>query len=357
MSWLQKSTDKTEHRWVEERLSAYLDGELSVREQRNVDRHLTTCRACQWQLDTLRQTVQWTSELPTVPVPRVFAVPAPSRRVPAPPRRWPFVPVLQGATVLVALLLVFMVAGDVLFTGVLSPGLSRQEIMLESAPAAVEVTREVEARVEVEAEVVVETVVVEKEVVVEEAVEVMEEAPMAAEPAAEGEIPTGEAASEALASPLPQMVAPTGELRVEKAATAPTPSPEGTRMGAMGFEPPAEKEAGDIVATEALEAPHAPTPTVTVAPADAIAATMEPTPTLLPPAPPPAPATITLPTAVAQVQERAPRVSDEVEQRSMGPLRRPAITWLRVTELALGIVLIVLGSITIVAMIQRRGPR
>jgi anti-sigma factor RsiW len=43
MSLFRKNDSKTEHQWVEERLSAYLDGELSSRERDAVEHHLARC--------------------------------------------------------------------------------------------------------------------------------------------------------------------------------------------------------------------------------------------------------------------------------------------------------------------------
>ena len=112
MNRIRKRDGTTEHRYVEERLSAYLDGQLTPREHNAVRQHLTTCQECQWNLSTLQQTVQWTGALPNIPAPRVFTIPAPAQTIPASRRRLGFVPLLQGATALVALLLVFMLTGD-----------------------------------------------------------------------------------------------------------------------------------------------------------------------------------------------------------------------------------------------------
>lgn len=131
----------TEHDYVEERLSAYLDGVLSAREQRIVDHHLARCPACRWNLRTLRQTVQWTRELSMVPVPRAFTLPTTVRARPAPRPRRSFLPLLQGATVLVALLLVFVVAGDVWLLGLLPASAPRPVAAPEQPAAQVEVSR------------------------------------------------------------------------------------------------------------------------------------------------------------------------------------------------------------------------
>jgi anti-sigma factor RsiW len=154
MSWSRKRKDTTEHAYTEERLSTYLDGALSPREQAAVDAHLATCEACRWNFDTLRRTVQWTRELPTVPVPRVFTIPVPAEPVRAPRGRWGFLPALQVATALVAVLLVFSVAGEMML-GTFPARLSPQ-------PGAV-MEQQVEEVVEA---IVVEEVELEKEVAV-----------------------------------------------------------------------------------------------------------------------------------------------------------------------------------------------
>ena len=87
MSRFGKPDGTTKHEYYEERLSAYLDGELAPGERETVERHLTTCQACQWDLDTLQTTVQWMGELPTVPLPRVFTIPAPAQPERTPWRR------------------------------------------------------------------------------------------------------------------------------------------------------------------------------------------------------------------------------------------------------------------------------
>lgn len=152
---------KSEHQQVEEMLSAYLDGELSPKEQARVEKHLAQCADCAQNLHTLRQTVALLRELPLVAVPRSFAIrPAEVARRPSvlPARRT--YAYLRAATVLATVLLAIVLAGDVFLTG-LAPYLAPAR-----APAVIE--REVPVE-----KAVVETVVVEKEVVAEkEAAEV-----------------------------------------------------------------------------------------------------------------------------------------------------------------------------------------
>ncbi len=104
---------KPEHEWVEESLSAYLDGELTPAEKSRVEQHLQECQACAQNLATLRQTVSLLKELPEKRAPRSFAVrPATvkAKRAAAPPA-WGY-GLLKGATALAALLLVLLVGGD-----------------------------------------------------------------------------------------------------------------------------------------------------------------------------------------------------------------------------------------------------
>jgi hypothetical protein len=96
--------------------------------------------------------------------------------------------------------------------------------------------------------------------------------------------------------------------------------------------------------------------------AEPAAETAEPTPslvpTILPPEQPSAAApTTAVPTIVAEARERRPVVVADQEIRTMGLLRRPVVIWLRLAECALGAVFIILGTITVVAVLQRRRGR
>lgn len=128
MSFLRK---KSEHEWVGETLSAYIDGELAGRERARVEQHLKECQACAENLRTLRQTVALLKELPVIPAPRSFAVrPRVARPRPAPaPSGWGY-GLLKGATAIAALLLVLLIGGDVALHVLGGP-------LLSWAPAAV----------------------------------------------------------------------------------------------------------------------------------------------------------------------------------------------------------------------------
>ena len=108
-----RNRGKSEHGWVEESLSAYIDRELSARDVARVEKHLQECQACGENLATLQRTVALLRELPAIPAPRSFAIrPAPVRRkarVVTP--GWGY-GLLKGATALAALLLVLLIGGD-----------------------------------------------------------------------------------------------------------------------------------------------------------------------------------------------------------------------------------------------------
>jgi hypothetical protein len=112
MSFLNKWR-KTEHQWVEESLSAYMDGELPPTDRARVEKHLQECESCTEHLQELRQTVRLVRELPLIPAPRSFAVrPVVTRAEPARTApSWGY-GVLKGATAIAALLLMLLVGGD-----------------------------------------------------------------------------------------------------------------------------------------------------------------------------------------------------------------------------------------------------
>jgi anti-sigma factor RsiW len=129
---------------AQERLSAYLDGQVSPRERRRVEQHLRACAECSRGLEVLRYTTQLLSATPRVIVPKAFTLSeAEVGHTILRGRAQRLSLYLQGAAAVVAALLVVVVVGDVLTV----PG--RYE-----APAAM-----------VAEKAVVETVVVEAEVV------------------------------------------------------------------------------------------------------------------------------------------------------------------------------------------------
>ena len=106
---------RPKHQRIKDNLSAYIDGELSSRQAAQIERHIEECGECRRQLDSLRQTVHLLKQIPALPVPRSFLLPASAtegrREFKARTRVYH---ALQGATALAALLLAFVVAGDFL---------------------------------------------------------------------------------------------------------------------------------------------------------------------------------------------------------------------------------------------------
>lgn len=337
MNWFRKQKKETEHRHFEEQLSAYLDGELLPREREAVERHLAGCPSCRWNLKTLRQTVQWTSELPMVRVPRSFAIPIPAQPAPA-ARRWRSVPLLQGATALVALLLFFVVAGDVMLTGFGPIAMPRPEPQALAPQATSPAMAEGEEPAGIE---VVETVVVEAEA----EGPMMQEAP-AAEASAAEESAAEESAKAFEAAPGDVV---TVTRVVEMRTTLAPPAAEevvgdAREEGAVvagGAEPTASAAEPSLALEAPAESPMATATTMVVA-------TLEPAPTAVAVAPP---------SAQVEVGEAlaAPSPEPVSESRySLSPTVRRGMRWV---EYGLGVLLIVLVGSTISAMVLRRSRR
>ncbi len=334
MSWLRRQKEP-EHRYFEEQLSAYLDGELLPREREAAERHLAECPSCRWNLKTLRQTVQWTSELPMVRVPRSFAIPVPARPAPA-ARRWRSVPVLQGATALVALLLFFVVAGDVMLSGFGPVAMPRPEPQALAPQATSPPIAEGDETAGIG---VVETVVLETEA----EGPMMQEAP-AAEATAVQELAAEEPAAEESAKMFeaaPAEVVTVTQVVEMRITLAPAAAEE-----AVGD----AREEGAVVAggaepSLALEVPaESPIATATTM----AAPTLEPAPTAVAAAPPSAQVEAGEALAVP-----SPQAASE-SRYSLSPAVRRGMRWV---EYGLGVLLIVLVGSTIGAMVLRRNRR
>jgi hypothetical protein len=296
-----KSAGTTEHGYFEERLSAYLDGELTPGEVEAVEQHLEACPACQWNLETLGQTIQWTRELPTLTVPRVFTIPVSAEPERPARRRWSFVPVLQGATALIALLLVFAVAGDLMFGDLSTGSAPDMALQQEAVSSSMEPTQVAEKAVEEPAteppmmmmvQTVMETVVVESEVMV--------------------------------------------------TATQAHPAELGTEDAWRGVE-------GEV--GEEGPAPESDTGLVEEEP---VAGGGEPTLAL------PAPSTllsVTEPSTIAAQLALAPEVERDQAEPEAATSSEAGIDWLRVIEYALGGMLVLLIAATIFLTIERRRAR
>ncbi|MFB0538287.1 MAG: zf-HC2 domain-containing protein [Anaerolineae bacterium] len=103
------------HRFCQHNLSAYLDGELTARDQERVRLHLQQCEACQWNLQTLQRTVALLRSLPQVRAPRSFQIPrsTPAPSVPFWMHPWAY-GALRVATGVTAVILMIALAGNAL---------------------------------------------------------------------------------------------------------------------------------------------------------------------------------------------------------------------------------------------------
>lgn len=405
MSGREPGSQNTGHEYVKERLSAYLDGQLLGQELRTVEEHLAACPSCRWDLDTLRQTVLLTRNMPTMPVPRSFALPVPAT---APARaarpRWRLVPAFQLATALVALLLFFAVAGDLALTGLQpasmpAPALVQEEAadtLVETVQVEVQATNVAEAVEGQAEELALQSAPAEPapERAAEKAAEdstlsppvsrgLPTEAPMAAAAAPEvTESPNlaatqtaapagmGGAAPDLEGTPLPlgegEGLQPyVGAYTVPETVsdTLPqTPEPGEVPVTPEPTQPAAEAEAEVTMEMEtmALAEPSAtPAPQPTVPP--------EPLATPAPPAVPGGEEALSGPTAQIQVEEpvaaeplaAAPAAGDvdgraREEAHEGMALQARATNWLRLIEYGLAALLVLLVGITAALMVWRR---
>jgi anti-sigma factor RsiW len=354
-----KNDGKTEHLWVEERLSPYLDGELSSQEQDAVEHHLARCQDCRWNLRTLRQTVGLTNELPTVPVPRVFTIPAPAQKpIRARQRRWGL-GLLQGATALVALLLVFAVAGDFVLTGMM-PGRSAAPIVMkEQAVVDSAATEEAEEappqamRAASAPATVSESGAAEKSAA---AANVEPSAPPEPTPAPESTAapmmqaapsePTASAEPEASALGATQFESPIPATGEAAGGGAPTEAPQVAAAAAPGQTEATEPAAAEQVTTSIPEA--------ATGQADATAATEEPARAMAPEPLGEEPTVVAAAPAVAPQAEQERATEREEVQASE---RDSLLTWVQTAEIVLGAAFVLMAGATIGVMIRRRRAR
>jgi len=113
---------KSEHEKIRSLLSPYLDGEVSDREREAVDRHLRTCASCASEMESLRWAVGLFAQLPPEPLPRSFVLrDADARPAPLTIRLPRLYPLLRGATLVTALLLVVVLTLDFGFGRAFAP--------------------------------------------------------------------------------------------------------------------------------------------------------------------------------------------------------------------------------------------
>ncbi|MGD2218505.1 MAG: zf-HC2 domain-containing protein [Gemmatimonadales bacterium] len=131
---------ETEQQRRNELLSAYVDGQLSERERKQLEARLKEDAALRAELRALHQTVSLVRELPQAAAPRNFILSKSmvQRRRPAPapePRRVWVAPVLTAATAIVSLLFVVVLVGDLLLSGVGGPAAAPEAVLeREKAP-------------------------------------------------------------------------------------------------------------------------------------------------------------------------------------------------------------------------------
>lgn len=251
MSKLGSGMGGREHAYVEKRLSAYVDDEVSGRERRRIEAHLAHCEACRADLRTLRWTVGLLHQAPQVKAPRRFVVReadlAGTRR---PMRRMSPLAVTQWATAVVALLLVLVLGGDLLAgRGRLPIGSTSLRGEHESVAAAVtqaaatdtartDETAQAEERV---AQALPEATSSPAPMIKSQAAAppTAEEAPKAAESERAGETPM--AAMKAPGVEATEGVTATGEAGIMLAAPEPSPTtaggPQGEPQGGGGLPP------------------------------------------------------------------------------------------------------------------------
>jgi hypothetical protein len=223
--WLKLT--KTEHEYVDKRLSAYVDGELSARETARVKAHLEVCKDCRDDLAALRWTKNLLQETPTVPLPRSFVLREVDITPPRPVRRRQRAFAMQWATAIVALLFILVSAGDILtsmpLAGRVPP--ASQQLAYETAPddaqtIEMEAPAMAEEKVEIQAEETTTGPVEEKTQITP--------SPMAKEGLQVESPEKGPARSgvtRVVTTTLPAVVALAED---EKLAISPTPSPQAT---------------------------------------------------------------------------------------------------------------------------------
>src|SRR3972149_4363013 len=106
MPWFRR------HQRFRDRLSAHIDGQLTPREARGLETHLSACESCRRELAGLRITVMALRELPDVETPRSFALtPAQAARpLPRPVAGpWPVTGVRIASAAVAAVLAIVLV--------------------------------------------------------------------------------------------------------------------------------------------------------------------------------------------------------------------------------------------------------
>jgi hypothetical protein len=249
--WLK--VHRTEHEYVGQRLSSYLDDQLSEEERARVEDHLHACERCRRDLRTLRWTTGLLRETPALEVPRSFVLReadlAPQRAAPA--WRSPFA--LRWATAVVAVLLVLVVAGDALTGAWLPRHGAAPPVAYQGAPRAEWVEKRAAATAVATAAA---TVVEEKEMVPQQEAPAQPQEEGAGEPAALAASPEERVAAESskgmVETPAAGKAGVTGD---ETLVPGSEPGVPGSEPGAPGSEPGAT-ESGPVAPKSEPGAPE-----------------------------------------------------------------------------------------------------
>ncbi len=248
-----------------ELLSAYLDKQVTPQERGRVEQHLRACAVCARELDTLRYTTDLLRATPRVSVPHAFTLSeADVGRTAARRRARRFSAYLQGATAVVAALLLIVAVGDVL----------RAPLRYE-APAPMVAEKVVVETVLVEAEAVQDTGIMavqetqETDRAEKQVVETHTEAEMQALAATPRDEPLAVGGGQPEASgpePAPTVVALRAEEPPQETAPPPEqPKPSAPPAPAAAEEAAEEKEEEETAVSLAVAPTPAPLPQPTLA--------------------------------------------------------------------------------------------
>lgn len=195
LNWLRERLRSAEIR-RQERINAYVDGELSDGERQQFEADLRDDAALQAEVATLQRLKAGVRALPRISAPRNFILdPAEFAKKPAPAYEARAYPLLRGATALAGLMFMLVLVFGLLSSGGMAP-MAADSVAME--PLAVEESAEMaEAQTAEEAVEVQLTVVVEP--AIEAAEEMMAEAEMVEEVVAEPELALEAEAGEAAA--------------------------------------------------------------------------------------------------------------------------------------------------------------
>jgi cyclophilin family peptidyl-prolyl cis-trans isomerase len=228
----------------------------------------------------------------------------------------------------------FTLAGDFVLSGLLPASAPQQAVMLDHAPAAVHATAVVQ---EVEEEAMAEMAVSES---------IPSTMPQMGDPTAEPAL--GEAEQ-------PQLEAGLESANEGQAALAATAAPAEEQAQAMAVEPPKEGDSEVMAEMEAVEAPATLSPEATgMTGAGAARAGKPATSTTVATPPLTKPPPVSAPTTMAQAPAPAPMIPEAQEGKTLGPLWQPFASPLRLLEITLALLVILLGSVAIIATILQR---